>query len=131
MAHEALDLDGVNAGVEQVGGEGPPSVVRAEVADAGLAGPAVNEGIDGLGREAADGDSAGLVDRAEQRAVLVEASDFEPCRHGPPSPGGKEGRAALAPALAGDGEVAAGGVVVLDVQSDRLGPAEATHEERR
>jgi hypothetical protein len=24
MAHEALDLDGVHAGVEQVGGEGPP-----------------------------------------------------------------------------------------------------------
>ena len=62
MAHEALDLNGVDAGVEEVRGEGPSSVVGAEVADAGLAGPAVDEGVDGLGGEAPDGDSPGLVD---------------------------------------------------------------------
>jgi hypothetical protein len=31
MAHEALDLDGVHAGVKEVGGERPPAIVRAEV----------------------------------------------------------------------------------------------------
>ena len=74
MAHEALDLDGVHAGVEEVGGEGSPSVMRAEVADAGLAGPAVDEGVDGLGCQPADGDSPRLVDGTEEWAVLVEAS---------------------------------------------------------
>jgi hypothetical protein len=56
MAHEALDLDSIHAGVEEIGGEGAPPVVRAEVTDASLAGPAVNEGVDGLGCEAADGE---------------------------------------------------------------------------
>jgi hypothetical protein len=62
MAHEALDLDGIDTGVEQVRGEGPAAVVWAQVADAGLAGPAVDEGVDGLGCQPADGDSTGLVD---------------------------------------------------------------------
>jgi hypothetical protein len=61
MAHEALDLDGIDAGVEEIRGEGAPAVVQAEVADAGLAGPAVDQGVDGLDGEAPDGDSAGLV----------------------------------------------------------------------
>jgi hypothetical protein len=130
VAHEALDLDGVHAGVEEIRGEGSPSVMGAEVADTGLAGPAVNEGVDGLGGEAADGDSSCLVDGAEEGAVLLEASDLEPCTHGAAAAGGKR-CAALTPTLAGHGEVAGGDVVVLDVQSDRLGPAQATHEERR
>src|SRR5215213_1937178 len=104
MAHEALDLDGVHAGVEQVGGEGPPAVVRAEVADTGLAGPAVDEGVDGLSAQSADGDPAGLVDRAEQRA-LIEASELQPGGHRSPA-AGWEGGAALAPALTRHGEVA-------------------------
>jgi hypothetical protein len=47
MAHEALNLDGVDAGVEEVGGKGAAAVVGAEVDDAGLAGPTVDQGIDG------------------------------------------------------------------------------------
>jgi hypothetical protein len=114
----------------KIRGERAPPVVRAEVADAGLAGPAIDEGVDGLGAQSADGDSAGLVDRAEQRAVLVEASDVEPGGHGAAAAGGK-GRAALTAALAGYGEVDGGGVVVLDVKCDRLGSAQAAHEEGR
>ena len=48
--------------------------------------------------QSADGDSPCLVDWAEEWAGLVEASDFEACRHGPAAAGGK-GRAALAAAL--------------------------------
>src|SRR5215204_2830045 len=61
VAHEALDLDGVDAGVEEVGGECAPSVVWAEVADTGFAGPTVDEGVDGLGCQPAKSYPAGLV----------------------------------------------------------------------
>src|SRR5215207_9337479 len=121
VAHEALHLDGVDTGVEQVGGEGPPPVVGTEVANAGGPGPAVDEGIDRLGGEPADGDSAGLVHRAEQRS-RVEAPDLEPGGHRPATAGG-ERCAALAAALAGDGEVAVADVVDVDVEGDHLGPA--------
>lgn len=87
MAHEALDLDGIDAGVEQIRGEGPPSVVRAEVAHASLAGPAVDEGIDRLGGEGSDGDPAGLVDGAEQ-GTFVEASKLQPGGHRSAAAGG-------------------------------------------
>jgi hypothetical protein len=73
VTHEALHLDGVHAGVKEVGGEGPPSIVGAEVADTGLAGPAVDEVIDGLGAQAADGDSAGLVRGQVLMSFLVRA----------------------------------------------------------
>jgi len=89
MAHEALDLDGVDAGVEEVGGEGAPAIVRAEVADAGLAGPAVDEGIDGLGAQSADSDPSGLVDGAEERTGVVGASNVEPGGHCPAAPAGR------------------------------------------
>jgi hypothetical protein len=115
-----LDLDGVDAGVEQVRGEGAPAVMGAEMADAGLAGPPVDEGIDGLGGEAPQRDPARLVDGAEEGPGLVEASDLEPGGHGPASPG-RKGGAALAAALAGHSEVAGGRVVVVDVEGDGLG----------
>src|SRR5829696_9446910 len=105
VAHEALDLDGVDAGVVEVGGEGPPSVMGAEVANAGLAGPAVDEGVDGLRGEAPRRYPSRFVDRVEQGA-LVRASDLEPGGQRSASASGK-GAAALAPALAGNGEVAA------------------------
>jgi hypothetical protein len=66
VPHETLDLDRIDAGVEQVRGEGAPAVMGAEMADAGLAGPPVDEGTDGLGGEAPQRDPARLVDGAEE-----------------------------------------------------------------
>jgi hypothetical protein len=129
VAHETLDLDGVHAGVEQVRGEGPPPVVRAEVADAGGPGSAVDQGVDHLGGEAPGGDPSGLVDGVEQRP-LVGASELQPGGQRSPS-FSRKGAAALTPTLASHGEMAGGGVVVLDVEGYCLGPAQTTHEEHR
>jgi hypothetical protein len=121
VAHEALDLNGIHASVEEVGGEGAAAVMGAEMTDAGLAGPAVDEGVDGLGCEAPDGDPAGLVDRAEQRP-LIEASQFQPGGHRSAA-ADREGGAALTTAFARHGERTGGGLVVVDVEGDRFGPS--------
>jgi hypothetical protein len=121
VAHETLDLDGINTGVEQVRGERPATVMWAQVADAGFAGPAVDEGIDGLGSEAPDGHSPRLVDRTEER-TFFEAPELEPGGHGAAAAGRQCG-AALAAALADHGEHAGRRFVVVDVQADGLGPA--------
>jgi len=114
-------LDGINTGVEQVRGERPATVMWAQVADAGFAGPAVDEGIDGLGSKAPDGHSPRLVDRTEERAFF-EAPELEPGGHGAAAAGRQCG-AALAAALADHGEHAGRRFVVVGVQADGLGPA--------
>src|SRR5215211_6838189 len=83
----------------------------AQVADVGFAGPAVAEGIDGLGSEAPDGHSPRLVDRTEERSRRL-TSDAKPGLHGSPTAGGKR-RAPLAPALADHGEHAGRRFVVV------------------
>ena len=64
MTHEALDLDGADTGVEQIGGEGPLAVMWAEVSTPALR-PTIDEGVDGLGGQAPEDDPAGLIDRGE------------------------------------------------------------------
>jgi hypothetical protein len=128
MAHEALHLDGVHAGVKEIGGEGTTAVVGTEVADAGLAGPAVDQGVDGLSGEAPDGDSPAL-SMGQKRGPFSSrprTSSHAAMTRRPPA--GKGG-AALASALAGHCEVAGGGVVVLDVERNGFGPTEAADEE--
>ena len=97
VAHETLDLDGINTGVEQVRGERPATVMGAEMTDGGLAGPAVDQDVDRLGGEAPDGHSPRLVDRTEERSRRL-TSDAKPGLHGSPA-ARRKGGAPLAPAL--------------------------------
>ena len=49
MAHETLDLNGIDAGVEQIRAKGAPAVMGAEVAHPGGPGLAVDLSVDRLG----------------------------------------------------------------------------------
>ena len=79
------------------------------MADAGFAGPAVDEGVDSLRGEAPWRYPSRFVDWVEQGA-LVRASDLKPGSQGSSS-ASRKGAAALAPTLAGHGQVTGAGVV--------------------
>jgi len=121
MAGELLDGANVGAGVEQIADEAAAEIVRREHLDLGRRSSSTSEEAHRLAGEPPRAQLASLVDAPEQGARRRTA-EREPLLEGEPAAVGDVADALLV-ALAADDQRAGLGIVVGQVEADRLGAA--------